>query len=127
LLDTDIVAGWLNGRRATVELVTGLGRDLAISMMTYGEIYEGILHGRDPSRAERAFRLFLRSVDVLPLGRLVMREFGRIRGELRAAGLLIGDPDTLIAATATHHGRTLVTGNRRHFERVKGLALYPPR
>lgn len=33
---------------------------------------------------------------------------------------LIGDGDTLIAATALHHHLTLVTRNRRHFQRVQG-------
>jgi len=38
---------------------------------------------------------------------------------------MIGDFDILIAATALHHDLTLVTRNRRHFERIPNLALYP--
>lgn len=34
------------------------------------------------------------------------------------------DPDLLIAATALHHDLTLVTRNRKHFERIPGLDLY---
>lgn len=41
LLDTDVTASWLNGHRRTVNLLTPLRQDgLAISLMTYGEIYE---------------------------------------------------------------------------------------
>ncbi|MDQ2810105.1 MAG: type II toxin-antitoxin system VapC family toxin [Chloroflexota bacterium] len=40
--------------------------------------------------------------------------------------MLIGDADTLIAATALHHDLTLVTGNRRHFSRIPNLTLLTP-
>ncbi|MFN0070810.1 MAG: hypothetical protein ACKVVP_04900 [Chloroflexota bacterium] len=33
--------------------------DLAISQVSYGEIYEGSYFGRDPRRYERIFREFL--------------------------------------------------------------------
>jgi predicted nucleic acid-binding protein len=71
------------------------------------------------------FRQFLRRVDVLPLNRSIMRRFAQVRGELRRRGQLVGDPDLLIAATALHHGLVLVTNNRRHFERIAELQLYP--
>jgi len=127
LVDTDRVADWLHGRQATVELLRALQPDgLAISLITYGELYEGIYFGRDPRRHEQGFLRFLRLVDVLPLNRAIMRRFARLRGELRAAGQPISDPDLLIAATALHHDLVLLTGNVRHFERVSGLELYQP-
>ena len=49
--------------------------------------------------------------------------FARERGRLRAAGQLIGDADLFIAATALQQGATLLTNNRRHFERVTGLRM----
>jgi tRNA(fMet)-specific endonuclease VapC len=126
LIDSDRVADALAGRSDARRLLASLSRDgLALSVMTYGEIYEGIYFARDPRAAEAGFRLFLRGVDVLPLGRTILRRFARIRGDLRRQGLLLGDPDLLIAATAIHHGLTLVTRNRQHFQRVPGLALHP--
>jgi predicted nucleic acid-binding protein len=59
---------------------------LAISLVTYGEIYEGISYGRDPAGSERVFRRFLRAVDVLPLTPPIMRRFARLRGDLRRQG-----------------------------------------
>jgi predicted nucleic acid-binding protein len=53
-----------------------------------------------------------------------MERFGRIRGQLRRDGNLVGDMDLLIASTAIAHDLTLVTRNRRHFERIPGLELY---
>ena len=37
---------------------------------------------------------------------------------------LIGDIDTLIAATALEHDLTIVTINIKHFMQVKGLSVY---
>ena len=42
---------------------------------------------------------------------------------MRAAGNLIGDLDILIGFTALRHGLTLLTNNRRHFERLQGLNI----
>jgi predicted nucleic acid-binding protein len=125
LLDSDWVVDFLNGTaRAQRLLGTARREQLAVSAMTYGEVYEGIYFGRDPRGAERVFQNFLRSVDVLPISRQVLRRFARIRGELRRQSQLISDPDILIAATALHHGMQLATRNRQHFGRVAGLVLY---
>ena len=125
LVDTDYVVEWLKGRPAAVQLLTSLRPDgLAISHITYGEVYEGIEYGRDQATTEHGFRQFLRGVTVLPTTQTIMRRFAQVRGQLRAQGQLIGDMDLLIAATALASNRTLVTRNRRHFDRVPGLAIH---
>jgi|SRR4051812_32526589 len=126
LVDTDWVADYLKGRETAVRTLTRLAEDgLAISIITFGEIYEGIYFGRNVEAHERGFVQFLSSVRVLALNRSIMRRFARIRGELRHAGQIIGDPDILIGATALHYNLTLLTRNRRHFERIQGLNLHP--
>jgi predicted nucleic acid-binding protein len=125
LVDTDYVVDWLKGRPDAVQLLTTLRRDgLAISHNTYGEVYEGIEYGQNRTDIERGFRQFLRGVTLLPTTQPIMRRFAQVRGRLRAQGLLIGDMDLLIAATALATNRTLVTRNRRHFDRIPGLTLY---
>ena len=124
LVDTDWVVDYLKGKQLIVERLKTLAPDgLAISLITYGEIYEGIYYGRDPQRHELGFRNFLSGVTVLPLTPTIMRQFARLRGELRGKGQLIGDPDLLIAATALHHDLTLLTHNSRHFTRIPGLRV----
>lgn len=49
--------------------------------------------------------------------------FGRERARLRAEGNLIGDFDLLIGASALRHGLTVLTNNRRHFQRIRGLDI----
>jgi len=124
LIDSDVVADALKGKLEAVRLLTTLEPDgLAISLITYGEIYEGILYSKDPTASERVFGLFLRRVTVLTLTRPIIRRFAQLRGELRVAGTLIGDFDLLIASTAIQHQLTLLTNNTKHFQRVPGLAL----
>jgi predicted nucleic acid-binding protein len=127
LVDSDYVADWLKGKPEITGLLRTLAAGgLAISIITYGEIYEGIYYGRDPRTAEQGFLRFLRHVDVLPLHKPIMKRFAQLSGQLRSTGMIIGAPDILIGATALHYGLTMVTGNIRHFERLPGLALYAP-
>jgi tRNA(fMet)-specific endonuclease VapC len=125
LADSDLVADYLNGQPAAITLLNRLlPAGLAISLVTYGEIYDGIYGGRDPQRAEHAFRRFLRSVRVLPLTQVIMREYARIRGLLRRQGMRLADDDLMMAATAIYHGLELATRNTKHFGRVPDLKLY---
>ena len=74
LVDTDSVADWLNSRPEAVSRLSSLRREgLAISLITYGEIYDGVYYARDPRAAERDFLAFLRRVSVLPLTRRIMK------------------------------------------------------
>lgn len=128
LIDTDWVADFLADRRDARSLLLALRPSgLAISIITYGEIYDGVYGGRDPGGAERTFQQFLRVTPVLPLTRPVMRRFAVLRAELRQRKQSVADPDLLIAATALHFGRMLVTRNLRDFARVPGLALHQTR
>lgn len=125
LIDTDVVVSYLNGRADAVTLLQQLVADgIAISVITYGEIYEGIYAGADPTRHEASFRAFLRGARVIVVNRTVARRFGQLRGALRRQGQILPAPDLLIAATALTYGLVLVTRNLRHFQRIPGLRIY---
>ena len=110
LVDTDVVAGWLKGRQQEITLLRAIAPDgLALSLISYGELYDGIFYSRAPRRSEQVFRQFLRGVEILPLNRSIMKRFARVHGQLRQSSNLIGDPDILIGATALYHGLTIVT------------------
>jgi tRNA(fMet)-specific endonuclease VapC len=125
LIDSDVVAGYLKGQDSARILLEPLFPDgLAISIITYAEVYEGVYYGRDRRRHEQGFRAFLRAVAVLYLTQVVARRYAVLRGRLRQQGQLIDQPDLFIAATALQHDLILVTRNRQHFERVPGLQLH---
>ena len=78
---------------------------------------------REPATDERVLRRLPVGVEVVDLDEETCRIFAGERARLRSAGMLIGDMDLLIASTALRHGLTLLTNNRRHFERIEGLAI----
>lgn len=87
LIDSDKVAEFLKGIPNTIRLISSLPQDeLAISLITYGEIYEGIYFGTDPRKHEQGFLIFLRGVEVLPLNKRIMKRFAQLRGNLRSQG-----------------------------------------
>lgn len=128
LVDTDWIIDCLYGRTDAVETLLALSRDgLAVSLMTYGELYQGAFYARTPEVALRGLRTFFKGKRLLSLNRAIVEHLGILRGDLQRRGLPIGDVDLLIAATALHHDLTLVTRNRRHFTRITELRLYEPR
>lgn len=125
LIDSDRVAEYLKGRPDAVALLSGLFQDgIAISIITFAEIYEGIYYGRDRAHDEQMFLRFLQGVSVLGISRPIARRFALIRGDLPAKGQLLPQPDLLIAATALQHNLVLVTRNTAHFQRISSLHLY---
>jgi tRNA(fMet)-specific endonuclease VapC len=124
LVDTAWVIHWLNGRediRHRLDEVKEEG--LGLSVVSLAELYEGVYHGRNQRAAEEGLRDFLTGADILLVDQGTAEVFGRERGRLRAARKIIGDFDLLIAATALQLGLTLLTNNRRHFERIEGLHI----
>lgn len=130
LLDTSVCIDYFHGVTYAGPLLRALSADgtdeFGISLATYGELLAGIPYTREPQTTERGVLVFLRLARILPLTRGTMREFARLKAELSHTGQLIGDFDTLIAATALHHGLTPVTRNRKHFERIPELSLHVP-
>jgi tRNA(fMet)-specific endonuclease VapC len=124
LVDTDWVIEYLLGNPAIVSRLGELqAHGLALSIISLAELYEGVFYSRDPEGDGQDLADFLRGVTVLGLDADIAQRFGRERGRLRKAGMLIGDFDLLIGTTAVQHNLTLLTNNRSHFERIDGLQL----
>lgn len=127
LVDSDWVADYLKGRDEARQFLSSLAPEgVAISLITFGEIYEGIYYDPNPKSHEAGFRSFLQWVDVLLLNRRIMQRFARIRGQLRRQGQLLGDPDILVGASAVHHDLTLISRNLKDFQRIPELKLFSP-
>jgi predicted nucleic acid-binding protein len=102
-----------------------VARDQArTSIIVYGEVVETLLGVPSRARLEPIFEAFLVRVPPVPITRAEMDRYAALRRALRPphGPGLIGDIDTLIAATAIEHGMTLVSMDR-DFERVPGLDL----
>jgi predicted nucleic acid-binding protein len=55
----------------------------------------------------------------------IMLEWRRLVEEGRKAGHTFSQPDLLIAASAAHHGMTVVTRDRRQFDRARVTVINP--
>jgi len=99
---------------------------LAISVISYGEVLEGVLYSRERAVNIQKWRGFVSGLDVLDVTLAIADVWAELRGTLRARGNTIADNDLLIASTAIRFGMTLVSGNLRHFARIPGLDLLVP-
>lgn len=88
-----------------------LPSELAVSVITLGELELGVLAADDPAvRARRADTLALaRAADPIPVAEPVMSAFARLVDDCRRAGLRPRILDALIAATAVERGLPVVT------------------
>lgn len=109
LLDTDVLIDHIRGhRRAQLY-------GASVSVVTRAELFAG------REREEPAVEALLGRLSEIDVTPDIARRAGRIR---RSTGLDI--PDAIIAATALKLDMTVMTRNRRHFERVSGLTLRAP-
>lgn len=126
LLDTTIVAGCLNGRPWATELVTPWMQrhEVATSIVVYAEVVE-YLRGRASFLMHYArLRDLMRAIPPLFVMTAEAERYADIRRQLRPpyGPGLIGDIDTLIAATAVVRDLTLVTTDS-DFLRVPDLRV----
>lgn len=98
---------------------------LAVSVITYAELYEGAMYSRTPESAVRGLHRCLADKELLPLTPAIAERFATVRGALpRQLRQQIGVMDLLIAATSLTYGLTLLTRNLKDFRHIPGLALY---
>ena len=101
--------------------------ELALSVMSAGELFHGCWRADTPSRRARReefVEAILAAVPVVPLTLPIMRVFGEIDAQSTKHGQRLPTSDLLIACTALSRGDEIVTGNMRHFDRVPGLVVH---
>jgi tRNA(fMet)-specific endonuclease VapC len=127
LIDTDILIDYTLRREPSTHVLSDLLEDgVATSILSYGELLEGILGRQSLQEHEEAVTSILEIVTLINLSEEIVRMFAEVRSGLRRTGRLIGDIDTLIGATAVIHDLTLLTRNVRHFERIPHLRILSP-
>jgi len=133
LLDTNFCVHFIRRREwARIALAKLQTTDVAVSAVTVGELYEGAHRSESIIKETEKVEAFLKPIGIIPLDREEAIQWGLIEAALRKAGNAIEAEDGMIAATAQVHRLTLVSGNTKHFERVKGLKVidweqHPPR
>jgi tRNA(fMet)-specific endonuclease VapC len=97
--------------------------DAVISAITLGEMYLGIEKSNERDRMHDALLDLTTLIPVVAVDASVARSYGSLRAALERRGEMIGANDLWIAAHALSIRVTLVTNNRKEFDRVRGLTV----
>jgi len=125
LIDSDLLIEWEHSETATgLEALVG-DEERAISVVTVSELLHGVHRAAGARRVRR--RAFVEHVlagfEPLPITEPIARVHAEVWADLDRRGQAIGAHDLWIAATALTHGFSVATGNRKEFERVRGLPV----
>jgi predicted nucleic acid-binding protein len=127
LLDTAPLGALLRQRPAAVAIITPwiVADEVATSVIAYGEVIEYIRGWTNYQQRRRDLRILLRRITPFRPTFETLERYAELRRQLRPphGPGLIGDLDTLIAATAIERNLTLVTIDS-DFQRVPGLKLH---
>lgn len=122
LIDTDLLS-LLERKRVPARLVSWLNQrnlDLFVSVVSFAELEYGLQQA--PSTHQPGLAAWLEqtkrksSPGIEPLTKPVLVRWKALLADLKSKRRTMTCEDSLIAATALHHGHVLATHNRRHFE-----------
>ena len=124
MLDTNICIYVMKGALpALEETFERYSNDICISAVAFAELSYGVEKSARRDANRNVLAHFVARLEVLPFDANAASHFGQIRAILERAGTPVGHVDLLIGAHARSHDLTLVTNNRREFDRIPGLRV----
>ena len=127
LVDSDWTIDHLNRVPRAVELFATLGEEgTFISIVTYIEVFQGVLRDPRPDDAMRALQDLIAGTPILELGIPTAERCASLRQHFLDLGQRPTRRgfDLVIAATALEHDLTLATRNVRDYADIPDLKLY---
>ncbi len=127
IFDSSELISLERNRGALDDLVKGREDEpFGISVVTVAELLHGVERADSESRRlkRQAFvEMAIEQFPVFPFNTAVARIYARIWASLVRQGLSVGSHDMIIAATAISLDYSVITSNRRDFEKIEGLRL----
>jgi tRNA(fMet)-specific endonuclease VapC len=123
LLDSNVIIDYLKGKNNTLDDI--LAENVYISIINFIEVSYGELKRPSMNNPIHTFSDFRKHAEIktLPIDKKTAEIYLKVRLSLELKGQRLDDFDMLIAATALSNNLTLVTNNKKHFERIEGLQL----
>ena len=119
LIDSDVLVWMTRGHGGAVQRLAQV-LPWQLSAVTYIELAQGCRSKAELALIKKGLTVsHAQILHVTPS--ITERAMALIDSHALSHGLQLGD--SLIAATALEHGLTLLTGNRKHFAKLPGLAL----
>jgi len=110
-------------------LTDGNGGPFGISVVSIAELLHGA-HRADVERRKRERLAFVEKVcelfHVFDYDMAVAKIFAEVWSNTAQKGISIGVNDLIIASTALSRGYSVVTLNKKDFEKIEGLRVEPP-
>ncbi|MBN1993643.1 MAG: type II toxin-antitoxin system VapC family toxin [Anaerolineae bacterium] len=122
ILDSDHCVAVLRGQLDLRQQVTPAD-DLAVTCVSVGELAHGAHKSSRPAENLARLDVLLAGLIMLPFDAAAAQQFGRLKAWLERQGTPLSDLDLQIASIALTHQSSLVTHNRRHFDRIPVLQL----
>lgn len=123
LLDTDTCIAMLRGQQSVLKRRAQCADSVATTWITAGELFYGAAKSSAPSSNRTLVESFLSTLPAFGLDATSSQIFGEAKALLESHGRRLSDADLLIGAISLARGATIVTGNRRHYERIPGVSL----
>jgi tRNA(fMet)-specific endonuclease VapC len=131
LIDSTVFVFAEKQQLAPDRLIAAIGErfgdvELAVSVMTAGELRHGCWRADTPARRARReefVEAVLGTVPVIPVSLPIMRVYAEVDARLSRKGERLPVSDLVIGSTALAGGHGVITGNPRHFERIPGLKV----
>jgi predicted nucleic acid-binding protein len=128
MVDTNVFIRFEKSGKA-VDLSPGeISEGVYASVVTISELLMGVHRANTEERRQRraAFvEAIISAIGVLDFTVACARVHAEIYADLAKKGQMIGAHDLMIAATARHHGLSILTDNVDEFSRVPGLHVVP--
>lgn len=127
MLDTNIIIFCMRHPKTACarRVASHLGKDVCISVVTFGELEFGIRNSDWPEKNREAVNRILAGISIIDFDMNAALHFGSILAELKQKNKydVCRDRDKMIAAHARSRGDILVTNNKKDFIDIDHLVL----
>ena len=124
MLDSDICIYLMADKYPSLnQRVAEAGSSLAISTVVLAELSFGVGNSVRREHNRRELAMLVERLQVLDFNASAAHHYGELRTHLQRMGTPVGPNDMLIGAHARSLDLTIVTNNRREFDRMPGLKI----